>query len=82
MTITPDGISEFRDRFGPPDHNVTERPFTTWMEENHPQDAEAAGCCEGDTVEQSIARGELRAQYAAEWAAYLETNDCTFDEGC
>lgn len=82
MTITPSGISHLEEFYPFPHFTTVGGPFEQWMEENHPEDADAAGCCQGDTVEESVARGELRAQYAAEWAAYLEANDCTFTEPC
>ena len=82
MTITPDGINELRDSYGSPDFTATGNPFRSWMEANHPDDAEATGCCEGATVEESIARGELRARYAQEWAAYLEANECDYHDPC
>lgn len=82
MTIIPDGISDLRDTYGTPAFGLVGRHFERWMDQNHPEDADTVGCCQGDTVEESITRGELRAQYSAEWAAYLEANDCAFNEGC
>ena len=50
---------------------------------NHPEDASEVDCCSGDTVEESIARGTLRSEYADKWVAYLEANGCTYqDQGC
>jgi len=78
MTITPDGISDLRDWYAGSHFTVVGNPFTRWLRENHPEDAGAAGCCQGGTVEESVDRAELRAQYATEWAAYLEANGCTY----
>jgi len=78
LTVTPGGISTIRENYGSPDFLVTGRPFARWMDENNPEDADATGCCEADTVAESVARGELRARYATEWAAYLEANGCTY----
>ena len=75
ITIGPGGISELREFYGSPDFADTGIPFSAWMERTHLDDAEAAGCCAGDTVEESIARGELRARYAAEWNAHLAGDD-------
>lgn len=47
--------------FGQPDHSTVNTPFNLWMQANHPDDADKVGCCGGDTVEESVARGELRA---------------------
>ena len=82
LTVTPDGISEIREAYSFPNFLNTGAPFTRWMEANHPEDADATGCCEADTVEESVARGELRALYAQEWAVYLEANACTYLDGC
>ena len=82
MTVTPDGISDLFEAYGTPDFTHTGFPFRRWMEANHPDDADATGCCAGDTVEESTARGELRAQYAQEWAAYLEANECDYRDPC
>jgi hypothetical protein len=74
MTFTPDGISDLEERYSLPNFLITGGPFSNWMEANHPEDADAAGCCEADTIEESVARGQLRAQYAKEYAVFLETN--------
>lgn len=50
------------------------QPFNAWVLENFPEDADTAGCCEGETIEESVTRGELRAGYAKEWAIYLAEN--------
>jgi hypothetical protein len=82
MTVTPAGIGDLSEGFGRPDFNDVGIPFADWMEANHPADAVATGCCAGDTFEESVARGELRAAYAKEWALYLEANDCTYGQRC
>lgn len=71
IELTPDGISELREYYGQPDFVDTGRPFDAWLREHHPEVADIAGCCSGETVEESITRGELRAEYAARWAADL-----------
>ena len=76
-------ISVLTETFGQPDYNVVNRPFHAWMLANHPEDAATVDCCGGETVEESITRGTLRAQYADEWAAYLDENGCTYEDfGC
>ena len=53
------------------------------MPANHPEDAAAADCCSGDTVEEARANGDLRRLYAEEWVAYLTESGCTYtDVGC
>jgi hypothetical protein len=80
MTVTADGISDFSNRYGNPDFTTAGNPFIRWMEASHPEDAEAVGCCAGETFEESVARGELRLQYAKEWALYIEANDCVYNQ--
>jgi basic membrane lipoprotein Med (substrate-binding protein (PBP1-ABC) superfamily)/DNA-binding SARP family transcriptional activator len=59
-----------------------EQRFFTWLRETHPdEDVERAMCC-GRNVETARQDGELRRRYAAEWAAYLEAEGCTYDEDC
>jgi hypothetical protein len=77
FTITPDGISGLNENYSGSvlDYADIARPFNAWVQANFPEDADAAGCCEGETIEESVARGELRAQYAREWAIYLAENN-------
>jgi hypothetical protein len=81
MTITTGGISDFRESYGQPNFTAAGNPFLRWMNANHPEDAAAADWRAGDTIEESVARGELRAEYAKEWALYLEANDCIYNQG-
>jgi hypothetical protein len=80
--VTPDGISRYRDQFGSPDFNTVGIPFDRWMDEHHPQDAEAAAFASWDSVEEAKAIGAVVAIYAQEWATYLQENDCTYRDGC
>lgn len=74
--------SLFQD-FGNPNYKVVNTPFDSWMQANHPDDFDKVDCCAGDTVEESVARGELRSAYADLWVAYLEAKGCTYqDAGC
>ena len=75
-------ISAFSEDFGQPDYSTVNGPFNIWMRASHPEDATKVDCCGGDTVEESITRGTLRAAYADEWVAYLDANGCTYTEGC
>lgn len=77
FTITPEGISDLREDYSlsVPDYFDIGQPFNAWVLANFPEDADAAGCCEGETIEESVTRGELRAQYAREWAVYLADNN-------
>ncbi|MEA2058730.1 MAG: hypothetical protein U9O63_08415 [Actinomycetota bacterium] len=60
-----------------------EPAFSRWMQANHPEVAIDTMFFPGDTVEESVARGELRARYAKEWAAHLDASNCTYEDyGC
>ncbi len=81
MTIGPDGITNLLYAYGQPDFNHVGDPFEVWMQANHAEvDVESLGW--GESIEEAEVAGVLLAQYAAEWAAYLEANDCTYLDGC
>jgi hypothetical protein len=89
MTIGPDGIAELLYAYGDPElststlsgFNHVGRPFEVWMQANHAEvDMESLDW--GDSIEEAEVSGLLQAQYAAEWAAYLDANDCTYLDGC
>ena len=40
------------------------------------------GFIEWVSVRQAKDYGILRAEYATEWASYLEANDCGYNDGC
>jgi len=82
LTITPDGIGKESGSFGKPDFNTVANPLDIWMKENHPEDVRAVGFGNWTSIEEAEQNGALFAQYAAEWAAYLEANGCEYDEGC
>ena len=73
FVVTSAGISEIDARYGPgADFVTTGEPFTDWMLEHHPDDAEVTGSCEADTVAESVARGEARAEFAQLYLEYAE----------
>jgi hypothetical protein len=81
MTIGPDGIADLLYAYGQPDFNHVGEPFEVWMQANHAEiDVESLDW--GESIEEAEVSGVLVAQYAAEWAAYLEANDCTYLDGC
>ena len=81
MTIGTDGIVALSYTYGSPDFKHVGDPFDEWLAINHP-DIENFGFESFKTVEEAEASGILSARYAAEWAAYLEANGCTYLDGC
>lgn len=70
--MTPDGIADLREGVSSTlSYAHVGRPFDAWVFANFREDYDEAGCCEADTVEESVARGELRAFYARQWAETL-----------
>lgn len=79
MVVGPDGIERLDQSFGDPDFLVYNEPFYAWVQAHHPDDAQAVVCCGWDSVEDAQQSGQLVAQYADEWAAWLEDNpSCTW----
>jgi len=81
MSIGADGIAALSYTYGPPDFNHVADPFDSWMAAHHPE-VEDFGFGSYETAAEAEAAGTLRAQYAAEWATYLEANNCTYLDGC
>lgn len=84
LTITPSGIKKWTSIFGDPDFNVVGRPFAVWMVANHPDVVEAGtvGFGKWATFDEAEQNGILTIKYSAEWATYLNENDCTYEDGC
>jgi len=82
IAITPNGIQEFRETYGNPDFTHVSNPFVSWVQSNHPEDADKVGFGNWSSIEQAQQNGELTAQYAQEWATYLESKACTYLDGC
>ena len=76
LTVTPDGISDLIRTIGSPDFDAVGLPFRTWMLDNNPVDAGRVGFGNWNSVEEAEQNGQLTAEYAEEWAAYLAANDC------
>ncbi len=80
ITIGAGGIEKMSWDYGGPTFSYVSAPFTRWIAANHPGDE--ANRLWGDTQEEALANGLMVAEYAAEWAAFLDANDCEFNEGC
>jgi ketosteroid isomerase-like protein len=82
LTITPDGVSQWRSIFGNPDFNTVAKPFDDWMTVNHPEDFDNVGFGKWTTVNEAEENGIRTARYAADWATYLNDNGCGYSDGC
>jgi len=82
FVISGGAIDDLRHRLIPPEYTILFPAFDEWMQEHHPDDAEAAACCGGATLDEARENGALRARYGAEWAAYLDEKGCGYNEGC
>ena len=83
MEVTRDGIGDIETKYDFPNFTATDGAFSRWMRANQPEVAIDTIFFPGDTVEEAVARGELRARYAKEWAAHLDANNCTYEDyGC
>lgn len=82
MTVTPDGISRLVYGYGQPDFNHVAVPFHRWVESSHPEDVDKVGFGNWTSVEEAEQNGLLTAQYADEWAAFLDAKDCVYPDAC
>jgi hypothetical protein len=80
ITIGAGGIEELSGDYGAPTFSYLGDPFERWVAANHPGDE--ANLVWGDTQEEALVNGLMLAEYAAEWAEFLDANDCEFNEGC
>jgi hypothetical protein len=78
IKVTADGISDLRFSYSDPDFFEVGNPMNVWMAANHPDvvEAEAIDFGSWTTIEEATTNGLLTAEYSAEWASYLEENDC------
>ncbi len=75
MVVTPDGISQAAFEY-PPEFGLDS--FDRWVGDNHSDNSEFVEFRDWDSVADAEQGGTLRALYVAEWAAFLEANDCTY----
>jgi len=84
LTVTSDRIVDLFEEYSSPDFNHVRNPFNAWLAMAHPDTFEAGTldfAAWADAAE-ADANGALVAEYAAEWASYLEENGCTFLDDC
>jgi hypothetical protein len=81
MEIDPLGVHHLEEaRIG--FFETVNRPFRRWMSEQHPEDLNAVRFRNWTSVEEARQNGLLNAQYAQEWASYLDENDCGYLDAC
>ena len=76
FVISPDGIDAVNRNPGA--SYVVDVPFDSWMIRNHLDDRAGIVCCYWESVEDARQGGLRAAQYAPEWAAFLEEHDCDY----
>ena len=81
MTVTPGGISDHRLVIGLGSLPYGSIFFQRWVLKNHPEDLGEVGD-DFTSVEEARHSGLLIRQYAQEWGAYLQANNCTYTDGC
>jgi hypothetical protein len=79
MVVTPDGISQAAFEY-PPEFGLVS--FDRWVGDNHKEDSKGVEFGDWDSVAEAEQGGILRALYVADWAAFLEANDCTYQDVC
>jgi ketosteroid isomerase-like protein len=79
MVVTPDGISQAAFEYVP---EFGVGSFDRWVGDNHSDNGEFVGFGDWNSVAEAEQSGILRAQYVAEWVAFLEANDCTYQGVC
>ena len=65
-----------------PDIFSIQAPFERWLRSAHPEDADRVGFGLWNSVEEAEQNGLLSAQYAEEWAAFLDAADCVYPDIC
>ena len=80
--VVPEGIRELELIFGEPHFVHTSFPMLRWLKGPHPEDVDRVGFGLWDSVEEAEQNGLLFAQYAEEWAAFLDASDCVYPDIC
>lgn len=63
-----------------PDFRWIDIPFQRFVTAAHPGDEDVAACCDFPTESEAGRLGQLRVQYADEWAEYMSLWGCAYDE--
>ena len=80
--VGSEGIGELELIYGEPNFPHTSFPMLRWLKGPHPEDVDRVGFGLWDSVEEAQQNGFLFAQYAEEWAAFLDASDCVYPDIC
>ena len=86
--VVPEGIRELGSIYEFPYFLATAGPMLRWLRGSHPEDADRVGLDDTvgfdswDSVEEAEQNGLLFAQYAREWAAFLDGSGCVYPDIC
>ncbi len=80
--VVPEGIRELELIYGQPGLGHTAGPFFGWLEARDPEDIGRAVFSISDSVAEAEQKGLVLAQYAEEWAAFLDASDCVYPDIC
>ncbi len=80
--VVPEGIRELHEIYGVPEFTHSATPFVRWVLDSHPEDVDQVGFGKWNSVEEAEQNGLLFAQYAEEWAAFLDASGCVYPDAC
>lgn len=83
LVVVDDGaVAELHLGYSNPDFATLGKLLNAWLETNHPVDAALALDWPGETREDATARGEARAEWSEQWAAWRDAYGCTGTIAC
>ena len=80
--VGSEGIRELEFFYGEPDFTIITAPLLRWVSRSYPEDIDKVGFGIWDSVEEAEQNGLLFAQYAEEWAAFLDASGCVYPNIC
>jgi len=76
LRATPDGVTAVMENYSGTDFNAQAPRFERWMDKTYPGALDEVGFGSWSTREEARTAGVRRAEYAAEWSAFLVETDC------
>jgi hypothetical protein len=81
--VVDDGsITALTRAVGEPDHGLLGGAFASWMQAHGRERLDTDLWFEFDDLDAARELGEERARLGGEWAAFLDAEGCTWDQGC